>query len=46
MTVLGDARGFHIVGVLMTGNGVSVTELKTLYLTLNNGALADLPMIG
>ena len=30
-------------GVLMTGNGVSVTELKTLYLTLNNGALADLP---
>jgi len=31
------------LGVLMTGNGVSVTELKTLYLTLNNGALADLP---
>lgn len=30
-------------GVLMAGSGISVAELKTLYLTLNNGALADLP---
>lgn len=30
-------------GALMAGHGVSVADLKTLYLTLNNGALADLP---
>ena len=30
-------------GALMAGHDVSVADLKTLYLTLNNGALADLP---